>query len=575
MSDVATERIQRDTEAARSDGGFHIAHGLRQAGVSTLFAVPGGHILPLLDACLDESIRVIDTRHEGAAALAAEGWALATGDIGVAAVTAGPGFVNGLIGLIDAGTWTVPMLMIAGRTATDRQGKGAVMDIDQRAIVSSAVKWAASCVQVGHIPRYVAAAVHRARSGCPGAVYLDVAADAVYASAVPLEVASPGVSANVPRPTAAPEAIGAAIAALRSAERPLILAGSGAFWSGAGDEIARFAEVAQIPVITASAARGVVGDSHPWSLGSLVHGGLAIPSSDCVMVLGSAFNANVMYGEPPLFGASQKIIQVDIAVERIGGNRAVDVPVVGDVQLVVRDLHDAWRGSAGDGRDAWLGQARALAAASLEFWDRQVDEHSGDLLHAGAVARETAAFARDSFGGDVTLVADGGDALSWALAYFYADKPGRLMTTTTALGTLGVGVPFALAAKAARPGEPVIAFIGDGSFGLSAMEIDTAVRHELPIVVVISNNGGWGDVQHEQDAAFGPGRHVASVLSQTRYDHLAEAMGAHGEHVETLDELRPALARSFESGVCSVIDVRTDPAVLSELLRMVAQLGLM
>jgi acetolactate synthase-1/2/3 large subunit len=406
-------------------------------------------------------------------------------------------------------------------------------------------------------------------------VYLDVAADAVYASAVPLAVATPGVAANVPRPTAPPDAIGAAIAALRAAERPIILAGSGAFWSGAGDEIARFAEVAQIPVITASAARGVVSDSHPWSLGSLVHGGLAIPSSDCVLVLGSAFNANVMYGEPPLFGASQKIIQVDIAVERIGGNRAVDVPVVGDVRLVMRDMHDAWRGAVGDGREAWLGQARALAAASLDFWDRQVDEHSGDLLHAGAVARDIAAFARQRFGGDVTLVADGGDALSWALAYFYADKPGRLMTTTTALGTLGVGVPFALAAKAARPDEPVIAFIGDGSFGLSAMEIDTAVRHELPVVVVISNNGGWGDVQHEQDAAFGPGRHVASVLSQTRYDRLAEAMGAHGEHVETLEELRPALARSFESGGCSVIDVRTDPAVLSELLRMVAQLGLM
>src|SRR5205807_9463329 len=120
--------------------------------------------------------------------------------------------------------------------------------------------------------------------------------------------------------------------------------------------------------------------------------------------------ANVMYGQPPLFGSSQQIIQVDIAAERIGGNRAVDVPVVGDVQLVVRDMRQAWRGAVGDGRDAWLGQARALAATSLEFWDRQIDEHSGSVLHAGAVARETAAFARERFGGEVTLVADGGDA---------------------------------------------------------------------------------------------------------------------------------------------------------------------
>ena len=223
----------------------------------------------------------------------------------------------------------------------------------------------------------------------------------------------------------------------------------------------------------------------------------------------------------------------------------------------------------------WLGRSRALAAASLAFWDQQVDAYAGTGVHPGAVARSVAAAAAERFGGDVSFVADGGDALSWALAYFYAEKPGRLMTTTTALGTLGVGMPFALAAKAARPDEPVILFAGDGSFGLTAMEIDTAVRHHLPVIVVISNNAGWGDVRHEQDAFFGPGRRVASELAATRYDRLGEALGARGEHVEALAELRPALERAFDSEVCTVIDVATDPAVLSELLRMVASLGLM
>ncbi|MBV8301038.1 MAG: thiamine pyrophosphate-binding protein, partial [Candidatus Dormibacteraeota bacterium] len=207
--------------------------------------------------------------------------------------------------------------------------------------------------------------------------------------------------------------------------------------------------------------------------------------------------------------------------------------------------------------------------------DQQVDGHTGAAVHPGAVAREVAAVARDRFGGEVTFVADGGDALSWALAYFYAEKPGHLLTTTTALGTLGVGMPFALAAQAARPGEPVILFTGDGSFGLTAMEVDTAVRHGLPVVVVVSNNGGWGDVRHEQDMLFGEGRQVASRLAPVRYDLLAQALGGHGERVERLEELRPALDRSLDSGVCSVIDVQTDPAVLSELLRMVASLGLM
>jgi acetolactate synthase-1/2/3 large subunit len=574
MPDIATAALHAERGRARNDGGALLARTLRDRRVTTVFALPGGHILPFLDACIDEQIRVIDTRHEGAAALAAEGWALATGDVGIAAVTAGPGFANGLIGLIDAGAWSVPMVLLAGRTGVSKQGRGAVMDIDQRAIAAPIAKWAASCTDTGRIPRYVAEAMHRARSDCPGAVYLDIDADAVYAHAAPLDVTPPGYPASIARPSAAPAEIGALIAALTKAERPVIVAGSGAFWSDAGPEIARFAERAQIPVITASAARGVVGDSHPWCLGSLVHGGLAIPSSDCVLVLGSAFNANVMFGGAPLFGADQTILQVDIAAGRIGGNRAADVAVIGDIASVVSDLCDAWPSERPE-RNEWLAQAKGLAAASLGFWDRQIDEHEGTLLHAGAVAREIASFVRERNAGAATLVADGGDALAWALAYFDAELPGRLLTTTTALGTLGVGMPFALAAQAARPDEPVFLFTGDGSFGLSAMEVDTAVRHKLPIVVIVSNNAGWVDVQHEQDAAFGPGRHVASTLPGVRYDRLAEALGGHGERVETLAELRPALERSLAAGVCSVIDVQTDPAVLSELLRMVAQLGLM
>jgi acetolactate synthase-1/2/3 large subunit len=573
MADVAAERPAPDAEQ-RTDGGALIARTLRERGVTTIFGLPGGHILPLLDACIDEDLRVIDTRHEGAAVLAAEGWALATGETGIAAVTAGPGFANGLIGLVDAATWSVPLVMLAGRTSRNRQGRGAVADVDQRAIATPIAKWAASCLDTGRIPRYVAGALHRARSGCPGAVYLEVDSHAMYGKALPLDIDAPGYPNAPSRPAGDPADIGAAVAALAAAERPVIVVGSGAFWSGAGAEIGGFAEAAQIPVITASAARGVVPDSHPWSLGSLVHGGLAIPSADCVLVLGSAFNANVMYGGAPLFGTEQTIVQVDIAPERTGGNRSADVTVVGDIASVVRDLHDAW-GATTSGRKDWLTRAKTLAAASLEFWNRQIDEHTGDALHAGAVAREVAATVHQAFGGKATLVADGGDALAWALAYFGAQLPGRLLTTTTALGTLGVGMPFALAAQAARPDEPVLLFTGDGSFGLSAMEIDTAVRHGLPVIVVVSNNAGWGDVRFEQNELFGSGRHIASNLPGVRYDHLAKALGARGVRVDTLEDLRPAIDEAIAGGVCTVIDVPTDPTVVSELLRMVAQLGLM
>jgi acetolactate synthase-1/2/3 large subunit len=573
MPDVAAERPSPDAEQ-RNDGGALIARTLRERGVTTIFALPGGHILPFLDASLDEDVSIIDTRHEGAAVLAAEGWALATGETGVAAVTAGPGFANGLIGLMDAAVWSVPLVMLAGRTGRNRQGRGAVGDVDQRAVAAPIAKWAAICSDSGSIPRSVAEAMHRARSGCPGAVYLEIDSHAVYGKAAPLDVAPLGLPLEPARPAGSPGDIGAAVAALTAAERPLIVVGSGAFWSGAGEEIARFAEAARIPVITASAARGVVADSHPWCLGSLVHGGLAIPSADCVLILGSAFNANVMYGGPPLFGSDQTIIQVDIAAERVGGNRAPDLTVIGDCRSVVRDLRDAW-GATPEGRDAWLERARTLADASLGFWNRQVDEHERESIHAGAAAREVAAFVHERCGSAATFVADGGDALAWGLAYFGAELPGRLLTTTTALGTLGVGMPFAIAAQAARPEERVFLFTGDGAFGLTAMEVATAVRHGLPIIVIVSNNAGWGDVRYEQDELFGPDRHVASTLPGVRYDQLAEALGGHGERVERLEELRPALERSLDSGVCSVVDVQTDPAVISELLRMVAQLGLM
>ena len=201
MPDVATERLRSEAAEQRTNGGPLLARTLREQGVTTVFALAGGHILPFLDACLDERIRVIDTRHEGPAVLAAEGWALATGETGVATVTAGPGFANGLIGLLDAAAWSVPLVMLSGRTGHSRQGRGAVMDIDQRAVAAPLAKWSATCSDAGRVPRYVAEALHRARSGCPGAVYLEVDADAMYRPAAPLDVWTPGFASTPSRPS--------------------------------------------------------------------------------------------------------------------------------------------------------------------------------------------------------------------------------------------------------------------------------------------------------------------------------------------------------------------------------------
>jgi acetolactate synthase-1/2/3 large subunit len=552
-------------------GGQLAAGALKAAGVDTLFTLPGGHIMPLLDACPAAGIRVVDVRHEGAATLAAEGWALATGRPGVATVTAGPGFTNSLTGLVDAGSGHVPVVLVGGRTALNQAGRGAVMDIDQQAMAAPAVKWSTVCPDPSRISRFVAEALYRARAGRPGAVYLEIPMDVMTARGAAPD-ASEGFPPEPPRPTAPAADVERAVSLLRQAERPVIIAGSGVFWSGAGGELRAFSERSGIPVTTTSFARGVLPDSHPNCLGFLMHGGLAVVSADAVLVLGTAFNANLGYGRPPILSGDQRIIQLDLEPAEVGGNRRPDLALAGDAGLTLRALTELWAEPA-QRLEGWRDQCRRYTALSLESWDRQVDGHEGSLVHPGAVAREVAAFAREVAGESVTLVADGGDAVAWGLAYLYAEGPGRFMATTTALGTLGVGMPFGLAAAAARPGEPVLVFTGDGAFGLTAMEVESAARQGLPLVVVVANNAAWGDVKHE-GTGYNPDR-VATDLGPARYDLLAQALGGHGEQVERLDQLRPALERSLASGTAAVVNVETDPTVLSDLMRMVGQMSLM
>lgn len=546
------------------------ADRLRGAGVEVIFTLPGGHIVELLDGCAGAGLRIIDVRHEGSATLAALGWALATGTPGVAAVTAGPGFTNALTGLADAALGNAPLLLLGGRTVLKRRGRGAVQDLEQLAMVAPIVKWAAAAHTPESIERLTDEALHRARSGRPGAVYLEVPHD-VFMARLASTSARSGYPAPPLRPAASTADLERADRALRGSQRPIAVAGSGSFWSGAGAALMSLSESRQIPLITTSAARGLVPDSHPWCLGSLVHAGVALAQADCVLILGSAFNANLVYGGPPLFDDDQLVIQVDVTAEGLGGNRRPDVAVVGDVAEVALALAGA-REPEHD-RRAWLDRARELTALSLPMWDEQVDGHRGPLVHPGALAREVLAWAGSAWGGAATLVVDGGDSLTWGLAYATAERPGHLLSTTTALGTLGVGLPFALAAKAARPAEPVLLLTGDGAFGLSAMEMDSAARHGLPIIVVVANNGGWGDVRHHQRSVVG--RETASRLAVTRYDRLAEALGGRGERVETLGALRPALERAAAATEPSLIDVPTDPDVLSALLRAMMAIGIM
>jgi acetolactate synthase-1/2/3 large subunit len=529
----------------------------------------------LFEGCRVEGLRLVDTRHEENAVFMAEGWALATGRPAVAAVTAGPGIANAFAGLAEANAAGVPVVVISGRTGVKQRHRGAVQDLDHLAAVTPVTKWRAECLDTARIPEYVVEAVHQARSGAPGVAYLEIPQDVFAESAVPPEMPWPsGHGAEPARSTPVHEDVTRAVQLLAGAERPVLVAGSGAFFSGAGNALREFVERTGIPVTTTSAARGLLGDDHPQCLGGLVHGGIALASADAALVLGSRFNANLVYGGLPLFPPGQRIAQVDIRPEHLGGLRKPEVGLAGDVRATLEVMTEAWP-EGPDRFTQWLGQAGQGVRISRQSWDEQC-ERPASGLHPGWLAREVARFADEQGAG--TFVSDGGDSVLWGIAFSKAHRPGTNLFIGSAMGTLGIGLPFAIAARATRPDEPVFCFTGDGAFGLSAIELDTAARHRLPVVVVVVNNGGWGDVRHEQRMSYGDEADQGAVLSNMRYDLLAEAVGGHAERVSAQDELRPALERAIKAtdqGVPSVVDCLTDPEVMSDLMKNLGGLNVM
>jgi acetolactate synthase-1/2/3 large subunit len=469
----------------------------------------------------------------------------------------------------------VPVVVIAGRTGLGQRYRGAVQDLNQLEAVAPVTKWGAECHDPARAGCLVSVAVHLGRAGSPGVAYVEIPQDVFAEVVAPEERPWPVGHDNEPaRSMPVLADTDRALDVLASAERPVVLAGSGAFFSGAGEVLRSFAERTGIPVTTTSAARGLIDDDHPRCLGGLVHGGLALASADVAMVLGSRFNANLVYGGIPLFPPGQKIVQVDVRPEHLGGLRRPDVALAGDVRATLEDLTSGWT-KPPDAHDAWAEQARQGAELSWRQWDEQCDRPANGL-NPGWLAREVARFADEH--GPSTFVSDGGDAVLWGIALSKAHRPGSNLFIGSAMGTLGIGLPFGAAAKAARPGEPVFVFTGDGAFGLSAIELDTAARHGLGVVVVVVNNGGWGDVRHEQRMFYGDQADQGAVLSTMRYDLLAEAVGGHGERVTEQDHLRPALERALKAaadGAPAVVDAVTDPDVMSDLMKNLSGLAVM
>lgn len=537
-------------------GGDLFVKALKKEGVKYIFSLCGGHINPIYNACIDEGIEIIDVRHEQVAAHAAAGWARATGEPGVAVVTAGPGVTDTITGVAEAFMAGCPMIEFGGRAPLFDFERGALQDLDQVRLMEPITKWAKTIYEARRIPEYVSLAFRQARSGTPGPVYLDCPLDILLSKVEENTVVFPKSYYPEAEVGGNPSQIKDAVEMLMKAERPAIVAGDGLFWAKADKELQEFVELTEIPVhIPSVFAQGAVPADHPLALGQA-----AAAMADLVLTLGLKLNFIQGFGRPPMYNADAKFIQVNLDATTIGYNRDATIGIVGSPKMVLRQMIDEIKGTKKTvSRSAWINQVSSI---NKMLEEQNAEAYNADTLpiHPGRLAKEVLEFLdKDAIG-----IVDGGDhAAGWFAPSFKPRFMGQLMSVG-ALGSLGAGTGFALAAKLANKDKQVLIYFGDGTFGLNGMEFDTFVRHNLPVVGVISNDSAWGMVKHSQVIDYGADRCKGMLLKAgQRYDKMVEALGGYGEYVERIEDIKPALSRAFASGLPACINVAVDPKPVS------------
>jgi thiamine pyrophosphate-dependent acetolactate synthase large subunit-like protein len=536
-----------------------LAKALRTQGVDTMFYLMGGPMLETEAAAIALGIRAIDHRHEQAAAFAAHAYTRVLRRPGVCMGASGPGATNLLTGVATAFTDCAPLVAIGGSSPRVYLGMEAFQEIDQLAVFKPVTKWAERCYDAKRIPDVVASAFRQATSGRPGPVYIDMPGDVLGEKVEEESVKYAPAWKPSPRALGDTGAIKDAIALLAKAERPLVIAGSGVWWSDGAAALQAFVEAAGIPFYTKPISRGLIAEDHALSF--LNARSTAFTEADVLLAVGTRFDWMIQFGRPPRFGANLKVIHVDVNPAELGHNRDVDVPIVGDARAVLEQLTEEARGRLDPKRYGnWTGRLRVIDAEKGAESDKAM---SSDKLpiHPLRLCKEV----RDFMRRDTILVVDGQEILNFGRQAIPTYTPGHRLNSG-AFGTMGVGLPYGVGAKVAKPDAPVLVLHGDGSFGINAMDIDTAVRHKINVVCVISNNGGWTADAPWSRPLPKPGRN----LGFTRYDRLAMDLGAHGEHVEKPNDIRPALDRAFAAGKPAVVNVITDHTARAQTVRFSA-----
>ena len=511
---------------------------LQQHGVGEIFTLSGGHIFPFYDAAVKNDVRIVDVRHEQTATFAAEGMAKLTRRPGVAVLTAGPGVTNGMSAIATASFNGAPVIVLAGRAGQARWGAGSLQEIDHVPFVAPLVKHAATVTDPSSIPADVNAAVLTALTPHRGPVFLDFPIDVIFASG---KADTP--DATLPKPLEPDgDAIARAAQIIATAERPALIVGTDAYWGRAEDALRRAAEALHVPVFMNGMGRGLLPPDHELAFNRTR--GLLKDEADAIVVVGTPLDFRLRFGS---YGDA-KVVHIVDAPSQVAGHVTPTVTIVGDIAAALDGL-----AATGARHQAWVERLRAAENLGRDA-DRDMLDNASDPIHPARIYGEVL----KKLDRDAIVVCDGGDFASYAGKFVDVWQPGGWLDTGP-YGCLGSGPGHAIAARVAHPDRQVLMFMGDGAFGFAGMDFDSMVRHRLPVVAVIGNNGIWGLEKHPMQALYG--YDVAADLQPgCRYDKVVEALGGGGELVEHPDDIGPALDRAFASGVPYVVNVLTDPA---------------
>jgi acetolactate synthase-1/2/3 large subunit len=531
--------------------GVHAVAAARAHGIDVMFTLSGAHVFPLYDAAVKpaegDPMRLVDVRHEATAVFAAEGMARLTRRPGLAVLTAGPGVTNGVSAVTSAYFTGSPLLVLGGRAPANRWGQGSLQELDHPQLLAPVTKRAATIGSAGAVGREVDAALRLATSAHRGPVFLDIPFDVIYAQATAERPSGPSADRLAPDD----DEVRAVAAALAQAVRPVLVLSSDVWMDGAEDAARAFAEELAVPVITTGQGRGVLPRGHPLLVTRARSA--AFNAADLVVVAGGPLDFRLGYGR---FGgrdgaAPAAVVHLADSPAQVATHAELAASAAGDLSSVFTGVLAAL-----PRRPDWSDWTASMRAAADEAaaGDAEMLGATSDPIHPARVYGELRRVLDD----DAVVIGDGGDFVSFAGRFVEPARPGRWLDPGP-FGCLGTGLGYAAAARLTYPSAQVVLLLGDGAAGFSLMDADTLVRHGLPVVMVVGNNGVWGLEKGPMQMLYGYDV-AADLQPSTRYDEVVRALGGGGELVTDPAEIGPALRRGFDAGTPYLVNVVTDPA---------------